>query len=139
MLTAWGAATWPTGDQVCKGHTAARIPKPRKSKINANFCSPAVNVPGCIREIISKVFKPDLTKRYTIAGLVISALFMLRVVQKTFYGPKKEQYEQLPDVPFVLGIPRMMLVAVLLFFGLYPSLLFDIIETASVPFINGLP
>ena len=74
-----------------------------------------------------------------IVALVVSALFMLRIVQKTFYGPKKEQYEQLPDVPFGLGIPRMMLAAVLLFFGLYPSLLFDIIETASVPFINGLP
>ena len=74
-----------------------------------------------------------------IGALVISALFMLRVVQKTFYGPKNQQYEQLPDVPFRLGIPRMILVAVLLFFGLYPSLLFDMIETASIPLINGLP
>jgi NADH-quinone oxidoreductase subunit M len=64
---------------------------------------------------------------------------MLRVVQKTFYGPKNERYEQLPDVPFSLGIPRMILVTVLLFFGFYPSLLFDLIETASIPLINGLP
>jgi len=74
-----------------------------------------------------------------IGALVISALFMLRVVQKTFYGPKNEQYEQLPDVPFGLGIPRMILVAVLVFFGLYPSLLFDMVQTASIPLINGLP
>ncbi|MGD2187238.1 MAG: NADH-quinone oxidoreductase subunit M, partial [Desulfobacterales bacterium] len=74
-----------------------------------------------------------------IIALVISALFMLRVVQKTCYGPKNEQYERLPDVPFRLGVPRMILVAVLVFFGLYPSLLFDLIETASIPFISGLP
>jgi len=74
-----------------------------------------------------------------ILALVISALFMLRVVQKTFYGPKNERYEQVPDVPLSLGVPRMILVAVLVFFGLYPSLLFDVIETASIPFINGLP
>jgi len=74
-----------------------------------------------------------------ILALVISALFMLRVVQKTFYGPKNERYEQLPDVPFGLGVPRMILVAVLVFFGFYPSLLFDVIQTASIPFINGLP
>jgi NADH-quinone oxidoreductase subunit M len=74
-----------------------------------------------------------------IAALVISALFMLRVVQKTFYGPKNAQYEKLPDVSFGLGVPRMILVAVLVFFGLFPSLLFDLIETASIPFINGLP
>jgi len=58
-----------------------------------------------------------------ILALVISALFMLRVVQKTFYGPKNERYEQVPDVPLSLGVPRMILVAVLVFFGLYPSLL----------------
>lgn len=74
-----------------------------------------------------------------IAALVISALFMLRVVQKTFYGPKNTQYERLPDVPFGLGLPRMILVAVLVLFGLFPSLLFDLIETASIPFMNGLP
>ena len=74
-----------------------------------------------------------------IIALVISALFMLRVVQKTFYGPENAQYEKLSDVPFHLGVPRMILVAVLVFFGLFPSLLFDVIETASIPFINGLP
>ena len=74
-----------------------------------------------------------------VIALVISALFMLRVVQKTFYGPKNEKYGKLPDVPFYLGVPRMILVAVLVFFGLYPSLIFDVIETASIPFINGLP
>ncbi|MEJ2728588.1 MAG: NADH-quinone oxidoreductase subunit M [Deltaproteobacteria bacterium] len=74
-----------------------------------------------------------------VGALVISALFMLRVVQKTFYGPKNEQFEQLPDVPFGLAVPRMILVAVLVFFGLYPSILFDVIETASIPFMNGLP
>ena len=74
-----------------------------------------------------------------IIALVISALFMLRVVQKTFYGPENEQFEKLSDVPFRLGVPRMILVAVLVFFGLFPSLLFDVIATASIPFINGLP
>jgi NADH-quinone oxidoreductase subunit M len=74
-----------------------------------------------------------------IGALVISALFMLRVIQKTFYGPENTRYERLPDVSFGLGVPRMILAAVLVFFGLFPSLLFDLIETASIPFINGLP
>jgi NADH-quinone oxidoreductase subunit M len=74
-----------------------------------------------------------------VAALVISALFMLRVVQKTFYGPQNTKYEQLPDVPFRLGIPRMILIVVLVFFGLFPSLLFDLIDTATIPFMSGLP
>jgi NADH-quinone oxidoreductase subunit M len=74
-----------------------------------------------------------------VCALVVSALFMLRVVQRTFYGPQNERYAELPDMPFGLGIPRMILIMVLVFFGLFPSLMFDMIETASIPFMNGLP
>jgi len=74
-----------------------------------------------------------------VCALVISALFMLRVVQRTFYGPKNEKYEHIPDVSFGLALPRMILLAVLVIFGLFPSLMFDMIETASIPFMNGLP
>jgi NADH-quinone oxidoreductase subunit M len=74
-----------------------------------------------------------------VCALVVSALFMLRVVQRTFYGPKNEQYTQLADVPLSLGIPRMILTAVLVIFGLYPSLMLDLIATASLPFMSGLP
>ncbi|NLI80763.1 MAG: NADH-quinone oxidoreductase subunit M [Deltaproteobacteria bacterium] len=74
-----------------------------------------------------------------VLALVVSAVFMLRVVQRTFYGPNREEHARLPDVPFFLGVPRMILAAVLLSFGLYPTLLFDMIETASVPFMAGLP
>jgi NADH-quinone oxidoreductase subunit M len=84
-------------------------------------------------------------KTYPVAGglavcaLVVSALFMLRVVQKTFYGPKNEQYAHLSDVSLGLGLPRMILVFVLVLFGLFPALMFDMIESASIPFMNGLP
>ncbi len=74
-----------------------------------------------------------------VCALVVSALFMLRVVQRTFYGPKNEKYEHLTDVSLGQGIPRMILLAVLVIFGLFPSLMFDMIETASIPFMNGLP
>jgi len=74
-----------------------------------------------------------------VCALVVSALFMLRVVQRTFYGPKNEKYEHIPDITFSQGLPRMILLAVLVLFGLFPSLMFDMIETASIPFMNGLP
>ncbi len=74
-----------------------------------------------------------------ICALVVGALFMLRVVQRTFYGEKKEEFDHIPDVPFGLGIPRMILVAVIVFFGLFPSVMLDVIQVASIPFISGLP
>jgi NADH-quinone oxidoreductase subunit M len=76
---------------------------------------------------------------FAVGGLVISALFVLRVVQKAFYGPLNEKFADLSDVPFGLGLPRMILVAVIVLFGLFPRILFDVIDTAAVPFIRGLP
>ncbi len=74
-----------------------------------------------------------------VSAMVVSALFMLRVVQKTFYGPPREAHARAQDMTFSPGIPRLILAAVLVLFGLYPALLFDIIKTASIPFMNGLP
>jgi NADH-quinone oxidoreductase subunit M len=76
---------------------------------------------------------------FAVGGLVLSALFMLRVVQRAFYGPKNETFAHLSDISFGLGIPRMILAAVIVLFGLLPSILFDVIDTASVAFIRGLP
>jgi NADH-quinone oxidoreductase subunit M len=73
-----------------------------------------------------------------ISALVVSALFMLRVVQKTFYGPKNERFAGLPDVSFRLGLPRMILVGVLVLFGLFPSLMLDTVQTAAAALVKGL-
>ncbi len=73
-----------------------------------------------------------------VLGLVVTALFMLRVVQKAFYGPANPRFAGLQDVSLWLGTPRIILAAVLLIVGLCPSLLFNVIRTASVPFMNGL-
>ena len=74
-----------------------------------------------------------------IFALVVSALFMLRVVQRTFYGEKNERFAHLPDVSVGLGIPRMILVAVLVIFGLFPWIMLDVIQTSAIPFMDRLP
>jgi hypothetical protein len=33
----------------------------------------------------------------------------------------------------------MILVAVIVFFGLFPAVMLDVIQVASIPFIGGLP
>jgi NADH-quinone oxidoreductase subunit M len=74
-----------------------------------------------------------------ICALVLSALYMLRVVQKTFYGQRNEGYAHLPDVSFSLGLPRMILVGTMVLFGLFPRLMLDLIQTSVIPFMGGLP
>ncbi|MCJ7829841.1 MAG: NADH-quinone oxidoreductase subunit M, partial [Desulfobacterales bacterium] len=57
-----------------------------------------------------------------VGALAVSALFILRVVQRTLYGPRNERFAHLPDVSFALGIPRLILAAVIFLFGFYPAL-----------------
>lgn len=73
-----------------------------------------------------------------ICGLVVSALFMLRVVQYACYGDTNEKFEGLPDISLWLSTPRIILVAVIVLFGFFPSVMVDMIQTASVPFMVGV-
>jgi NADH-quinone oxidoreductase subunit M len=75
---------------------------------------------------------------FAITGLVIGALFMLRVVQRTFYGEKNERWEHIPDVPLFLASPRIILVGVIIFFGFFPKVILDVIQSAVVPFVGNL-
>ena len=74
-----------------------------------------------------------------VGALAISALFMLRVVQKTFYGSPRPALQRLRDVAWPLNAPRLILAAAIVLFGLMPAWLFDMIRTASEPLIAGLP
>jgi NADH-quinone oxidoreductase subunit M len=97
----------------------------------ANFWAELVVFISCV-----KVY--PVMGALAISTLVVSALFMLRVVQKTFYGGKNERFAHLPDVSFSLGLPRMILVAVILLFGLYPSLMLDTVQTSAGALLRGL-
>lgn len=76
---------------------------------------------------------------FAVSALIINALFLLRVIEKTFFGPARQKYEHIPDVSFALGIPRMILVTVIMIFGLMPFLMVDTIQTASTLLMNGTP
>lgn len=73
-----------------------------------------------------------------VSGLAVSALFMLRVVQKTFYGEKNERWEHIPDVTLVMATPRIILVGVIIFFGMFPRVILDVIQSAVIPFVGNL-
>jgi NADH-quinone oxidoreductase subunit M len=79
---------------------------------------------------------------YPVAGalaifaLAVGALFMLRVVQKTCYGPPLDKFTDLTDITAGLAVPRIILASVIVLFGLFPGLLFDMIHTATMQVIG---
>jgi NADH-quinone oxidoreductase subunit M len=74
-----------------------------------------------------------------IGSLVVSALFMLRVVQKTVFGPENPKFAHLPDVSFAMGIPRMILAVTIILFGLFPFLMYETIQSTSLSVLSRLP
>ena len=71
-----------------------------------------------------------------VMGLVISALFMLRVVQKTFYGPANEHYAQAGDMSLVMILPRVLLAGTIVLFGLMPRWILGTIEVGAAPLVE---
>jgi NADH-quinone oxidoreductase subunit M len=71
-----------------------------------------------------------------ICGLVVSALFILRVVQKTFYGPKNQKYDHCPDMRLAMVWPRAILAAMIVLFGLLPQLMLNTIKVGVIPLVE---
>jgi NADH-quinone oxidoreductase subunit M len=67
-----------------------------------------------------------------IIGLVFTAAYVLRVFGKAMFGPRNPDWENLKDIRVgSIDIwPRAILVGILIFFGLYPNLILDMIRTA---------
>jgi NADH-quinone oxidoreductase subunit M len=72
-----------------------------------------------------------------VIGLVVSALFVLRVAQRAFFGPAKEEWRDLPDMSLGMSVPRFILVFVLLLFGFFPKLMLEPVS-ASVAAVAAL-
>jgi len=70
-----------------------------------------------------------------ILGIVITAIYVLRVVRFVFFGPRKAEWDHLTDAKGVEMVPIVVLVGVLVIFGLFPSLLFDVITPGVEPLV----
>ncbi|WP_099716738.1 NADH-quinone oxidoreductase subunit M, partial [Clostridium sp. LS] len=73
-----------------------------------------------------------------ILGIVITAAYILKVVQSTFLGPRKEEWDHLEDAKGVEMIPIVMLAGVLIFFGLFPSPLIDLIHSGAMSLMGKI-
>lgn len=67
-----------------------------------------------------------------VLGIVITAVYMLRLVRGTFFGPAKQVYGHVQDVvrPFA-RLPYLLLAIVLLYVGCWPMPLLRVIDTST--------
>ncbi len=117
------------------GGLARQVPVAGSFFIVAGLCG--IGVPGFasfwaeLLVFVSAVRIYPVLGILAVAGLVISALFMLRVFYHAFFGPANDRWSGLPEITPWLSVPRAVLVAVLVFFGFFPFLILDLITPAA--------
>ncbi|OAT79503.1 complex I subunit 4 family protein [Desulfotomaculum copahuensis] len=75
-----------------------------------------------------------------IAGIIITALYVLRAGANTLFGPPRHEYDHLKDIHGPELVPLAVLGTALVVGGLLPFLLFDMVNSGIVPLmaqING--
>ncbi|MBI2497540.1 MAG: NADH-quinone oxidoreductase subunit M, partial [Opitutae bacterium] len=83
-------------------------------------------------------YSPGMTV-VAVSGVVISAVYGLRAAARIFFGPASDQLKGVlaahppADIGWVERLPALILLAALLFFGLYPRALSQPVDQALNP------
>jgi len=71
-----------------------------------------------------------------VAGALITAVYVLRAVNRIYLGPPKEKFAELRDAHGMEWVTLVVLGALLVVFGLVPRLLLDSIEVGVAEFLS---
>ncbi|NJD02204.1 MAG: NADH-quinone oxidoreductase subunit M [Ruminiclostridium sp.] len=71
----------------------------------------------------------------SISAIIITAIYVLWVVQRIFFGPRKPDLDHVKDARGVEMVPIVLLCGILLVYGFFPRLITDIIDSGVVPIL----
>ena len=73
-----------------------------------------------------------------VIGILVTAIFILTIIQRVFAGPLNEKWSKLPDLTLrervLVGIP----IALMFVLGLWPRLVLDVINSTAVRMVEQL-
>jgi NADH-quinone oxidoreductase subunit M len=72
-----------------------------------------------------------------VAGIAITAGYILWMLQRVFYGPPQEKFNRVKDADILERVYMFVFIAVIMGVGIYPAILTDVIKAGVVP-IMGL-
>jgi NADH-quinone oxidoreductase subunit M len=67
------------------------------------------------------------------SGIVVTAAYVLRVVQRVFFGELKPEFANLPGINALDKIALFILSAILILVGVYPKIIMSLIEVGVEP------
>jgi NADH-quinone oxidoreductase subunit M len=68
-----------------------------------------------------------------VSGIVFTAIYILRVLQKVLFGPRDYGLDKYKDAKGAELVPLFLLGTVLVLFGLFPQLLMGVINSGVAP------
>jgi NADH-quinone oxidoreductase subunit M len=71
-----------------------------------------------------------------IIGVVLTAGYILWMLQQAFYGPVKEEYNGVKDADNLEKVYMFVLVAVIMLVGIYPAILTDVFKLGITPIVG---
>ncbi len=74
-----------------------------------------------------------------VIGIVLAAGYILWMMERAFFGPRRERFDHLTDASLVEAIPLAIMVVTIVGIGFYPSLLTDVFEIGLAPMLEVLP
>ena len=76
-------------------------------------------------------------------GIIITAIYVLRVIQFVFFGPRKPEWDHVRDAGGPALVPVILLCGVLILFGIFPQLITGLINSGvesvmehAFPYVN---
>jgi len=85
------------------------------------------------------VFKTYLPLGFlAVIGAAITAVYILRLLGKVFFGPLDPRWERLADLSRREFFAALLLIGFLVLWGLYPWPIVELINSAVVPMIKGI-
>lgn len=73
-----------------------------------------------------------------IGGIIVTALYTLRLLANVLFGPRKAEYDWLPDAKGPEMVPMVVLGFVLVVGGMFPFLLMDMINNGVQPLMTHI-
>jgi NADH-quinone oxidoreductase subunit M len=73
-----------------------------------------------------------------VLGIVLAAGYILWMMERTFFGARRETFDQLTDASLVEAAPLALMVVTIIGVGVWPTLLTDVFESGLNPMVDAI-
>ncbi len=74
----------------------------------------------------------------SVLGLLLTAIFILTILQRVFSGPLQEKWSQMPDLTIGEQLALLPAIALMFLLGLYPQLILGAVNSTAIQMVQQL-